>query len=299
MDARMGEEPQSTWLARALANPGISRFADAGGVPIHYLEWGSASPARPSLLFICGYRGHVRWWDFIAPLFSDRFHVAVMELSGMGDSGRRAEYTPECFVQDIVAVVRATAMQRPIGIAHSYGGARLMRTCSDFPQLFARVILVDSYVHFSQEGPVPEYPRIGSRRAYPDFATARARFRLSPEQPFANQLVADYVAAGSLRETEAGWIWKFDSNLPGGGPTESDGEALLAKIEIPVDCIYGEHSLVVNAARVQRMQSALRRGREPIEIPDAHHHIMFDQPIAMISVLQALLADQKKLADYR
>jgi pimeloyl-ACP methyl ester carboxylesterase len=290
VEKRTGGAPQSTWLARALANPGVSHLADADGVPIHYLEWGSAD-GRPSLLFISGYRAHVRWWDCIAPLFADRFHLVVMELSGMGDSGRRSLYTPDCFARDIVAVAKAAQLQQPIGIAHSYGGARLLRACSDLPQLCSRAIVVDSYVHFADEGPVPEYPRIGSRRVYPTFAEARARFRLSPEQTFANTELADYVAAGSLRETEGGWTWKFDVDLPGGGPTELDGAALLSKVIIPVDYIYGEHSLVTNAARARRIVAALPQARQPIEIPDAHHHVMFDQPVATISVLQALLAD--------
>lgn len=195
VDTRSGAAPESTWLARALANPGVEHFADADGVPIRYLEWGSAD-GRPSLLFVPGYRAHARWWDCIAPLFADRFHIVVMELSGMGDSGRRALYAPDCFVRDIVAVANTAQLQQPIGIGHSYGGARLLRTCSEFPQLFSRAIVVDSYVHFIDEGPVPEYPRLGSRRAYPDFATARSRFRLSPEQAFADDKLADYVAAG-------------------------------------------------------------------------------------------------------
>lgn len=65
-------------------------------------------------------------------------------------------------------------------------------------------------------------------------------------------------------------------------------------MSIPVDYIYGEHSLVVNAARARRIVATLPRARNAIEIPDAHHHIMFDQPVALISVLQALLADHKQ-----
>jgi pimeloyl-ACP methyl ester carboxylesterase len=291
----MGAEPQSTWLRRAMANPGASRFADADGVPIHYLEWRddeTHADTRPCLLFITGYRAHVRWWDCIAPLFADRFHVVVMELSGMGDSGRRPVYSAHNFVRDITAVVTAAKLHTPIGIGHSYGGACLLLACGEFPHLFSRAIVVDSYVHFADEGPVPQYPQSGRGSVYPTFAAARARFRLLPEQPIANKELADYIAAGSLSETDAGWAWKFDRGLPGGGPTDLDGMAMLAQVVVPVDYVYGEHSLVANAARARRIVSGLRNARQPIEIPDAHHHIMLDQPIAMISVLQALLADK-------
>ncbi|MDB6061026.1 MAG: hypothetical protein JWM78_1129 [Verrucomicrobiaceae bacterium] len=284
-------EATDSWFARALANPGVARSADADGTPISYLEWGSAD-GRPSLLFVAGYRAHVRWWDFIAPLFAEQFHVVVMELSGMGDSGHRGNYPAEIFLKDIGAVIQHANLLKPIGIGHSYGGSRLLRACSDYPQWFKRVIVVDSYMHFAEQGPLPEYPRLGSRRPYATAAAARERFRLSPEQPIAAAQIIDYVAAASMRETPDGWMWKFDLDLPGAGPTELDGAAVLARIETPVNYIYGERSLVVSAKRARRIVDAIASAGAAIEIPDAHHHIMFDQPVALIGVLRALLANE-------
>jgi pimeloyl-ACP methyl ester carboxylesterase len=39
------------------------------------------------------------------------------------------------------------------------------------------------------------------------------------------------------------------------------------------------------------MYELLGRNSPIIEIPDAYHHVMLDQPIALITALRALLAD--------
>lgn len=211
-----GTAPTPAWLTQNLARPGATQHAHSGEVELRYLEWGSADDDRPGLLLIAGYRAHVRWWDFIAPIFADRFHVVVMEFSGSGDSGHRSHYRSEDYVGDILAVIEHSRLSQAIGIGHSYGGSRMLRACADHPGLFERAIVVDSYVHFAEWGPVIESPRVGSKRGYPDRETGMARFRLSPEQPIAYPALADHIAAGSLREQDGAWRWKFDLNLPGG-----------------------------------------------------------------------------------
>src|SRR3546814_3356341 len=46
-------------------------------------------------------------------------------------------------------------------------------------------------------------------RIYPDFATARGRYKLSPPQQVGEPFLFDYMAYHSLRRVEGGWSWKF------------------------------------------------------------------------------------------
>jgi pimeloyl-ACP methyl ester carboxylesterase len=48
-------------------------------------------------------------------------------------------------------------------------------------------------------------------------------------------------------------------------------------------------SVVLSTERAQRIASSVSRVRGPIIVPQAHHHIMLDQPLQLISVLRALL----------
>src|SRR4030042_1829872 len=62
-------------------------FVDAGGCPIHYLDWGDTG--APGLVLIHGGAAHAHWWSFLAPLFPYPWRGAAPGLSGHGGSGRR------------------------------------------------------------------------------------------------------------------------------------------------------------------------------------------------------------------
>jgi pimeloyl-ACP methyl ester carboxylesterase len=64
---------------------------------------------------------------------------------------------------------------------------------------------------------------------------------------------------------------------------------LFAQIQVPVDFICGEFSLVVPGDLAIRIGAALRDGRGPIVIPSAYHHVPVDQPLALAATLRALL----------
>ena len=83
--------PAPEWFRWTLSCPKQSRHVVVEDCPIHYLFW----PAEPTtaigrgLLFVHGGGAHANWWSFIAPYFTRYFRVAAIDLSGMGDSGRR------------------------------------------------------------------------------------------------------------------------------------------------------------------------------------------------------------------
>ena len=151
-----------------------------------------------------------------------------------------------------------------------------------------RAIVIDSWLRFPEHDPIPVPFRSGARRAYPDYQSARARFRLSPPQPASLPQLVEYVARHSLHETADGWRWRFDPNLPF-APIELDGPSMLSQVAVPVDVIYGECSTIVNAWRATETVTALPHGRGPLEIPHAFHHIMLDQPLALVNTLRRLL----------
>jgi pimeloyl-ACP methyl ester carboxylesterase len=84
-------------------------------------------------------------------------------------------------------------------------------------------------------------------------------------------------------------VWKFDPNLPGIAAREGNMRQLLSAVDTPVDYVYGECSSLVDAGRAQRIVGALPCGRGPFAVPNGHHHVMLDQPIALISTLRKLL----------
>jgi pimeloyl-ACP methyl ester carboxylesterase len=283
--------PADPWFGAALAKPSASRYASVHGVRLHYRCWSMERADLPVLVLLHGFRAHARWWDFIAPFFADQYRVIAPDFSGMGDSELRATYDSGTFAADITGLLEVLDLADVTAVGHSYGGSRLLRACADAPHLVRHAVLVDSYVLFDGEAG-PSLPRklLGSR-SYSDFASAYARYRLMPDQSNALPFLVDYIARHAMHETTDGWRWKFDPDMTATGYREQDGEALLARIGIPVDFIHGQHSAVVTAERAARTVAGLPKGRGPITIPYGQHHLMLDQPLALVSTLRALLAE--------
>ena len=277
------------WFRWALDQPGESRRVEVDGVSLHYLGWSLADTAKPVLLLVHGQRSHARWWDFIAPFFAADYRVIALDLSGMGDSDARSTYRPGQGAHDIVALLRALELESVVAVGHSMGGVRLLRACADAPELFERLVIIDSYVVFADGNHPSDPPGLRGNRIYPDLETALGRYRLLPEQPGNLPYALAHIARHAVRQTESGWRWKFDPDMPGGLAYEEDGDVFLPEVTKPVCVVYGEASAVGDAALAQRIVRKLPRGQGPIGVPGGHHHLMIDQPVALIALLRALL----------
>ncbi len=280
------------WFTKAVAAPSESRFVDVDGTPIHYLAWNLADANKPGLLFAHGFRAHARWWSFVAPFFLSRFRVIALDFSGMGDSGWRERYEPMTFSRDIVGVLQHAGLSRATLVGHSFGGSRVARTCAEFPEHVERAVIIDSYVRLPEiehRLPPPLEPR--AKKLYPTFEAARARFRLVPEHNAAEPYVLDYIAEHSIRPLDGGFVWKFDESfMPRSVHEDPEGVVrMLARIQCPVTYMYGDQSVIVTRALAHAIVKRLAQGHGPIAIPQSHHHVMLDQPLALVAALKGAL----------
>ena len=275
---------------RAAERPASDHDALVRGGRLHYRAWSRG--VGPLLLLVHGFRGHSHWWDWIAPAFADHYDVVAMDLSGMGDSAWRTSYEPDCFALDILGLIDHLGAGPAVVVGHSFGGGSLLRACAidsetTLPHRIAHAIVVDTWVRLQGQPTIDGGP-LGGRRHYADYATARSRFRLEPPQPVLDDAMLDHLARHSLREVDGTWRWKFDPDLA--GPPSQDGRALLRRIRHRTDIVYGESSVIVNRERAEACVAEVRRGRGPFAVPRAGHHLMLDEPAALIATLRALLA---------
>jgi pimeloyl-ACP methyl ester carboxylesterase len=276
------------WLLDALRRPGNSRFVEVDGVRLHYLVWGEDRTDKPLLVLVHGLRAHAHWWDAVAPSLADDYRVVVPDLSGMGDSDGRSNYVG-AYSRDLIGVIECLNAGPVIVVGHSYGGSRVLQACGLRPELFQRLILVDTFVALDGE-PLPEDPSRRTHRVYATMDQAVARFRLLPDQPAIDPRLLNHLALHSLRAIEGGFVWKFDQNLPPVMLREGNIGALLPGLSVPVDYVYGERSALIDVGRARRIVDRFGQGRRPIIIPNGHHHLMLDQPIALVRALRALLS---------
>ena len=288
-----GERPPApAWFDAALAHePEVSRV-DVEGAGIETLTWGERG--KPGLVLLHGNGAHARWWSFIAPYFAADYRVAALSWSGMGGSDHRATYRVETFVEEILAVAAATGASEagpPLVVAHSFGGFTMMAAAASHGAEMRAAVIVDTpFRGVGEEGGRPPNATMRPHKIYPTLAEALARFRLAPPQGCENLFIADYIARGSLIDVPGGWSWAFDPFLWARFEV-GDARQLLNNPGCPVGLIWGENSMLMKPDRVAAMRAELPAGSPAIGIPDAEHHVMIDQPLALVSALRGLFAN--------
>ena len=90
------------WFKEALSIKKIEKSINVEGGLISYQQWGDES--KPGIVLVHGSGSHSHWWDFIAPLLLEDFQVSAIDLSGMGESHHREDYSPELYAQEILSV---------------------------------------------------------------------------------------------------------------------------------------------------------------------------------------------------
>jgi pimeloyl-ACP methyl ester carboxylesterase len=270
------------WFRRALDLRPEHREIEVAGATIHYRAWGE--PAAEAVVLVHGGGAHSGWWDHIAPLIGGR--TIAVDMSGHGDSGWRDTYGLTQWAEEVAAVIAAEQLDRPVVVGHSMGGWVAVAMGVHHSAMLRSLVVIDSPLNDQP----PEEQRLRDRRrptrVYPSGADAITRFRTLPEQAVLLPYIVANVAGQSMREVEGGWTWKFDPNLFGRRSKHRD---LLPNLTLPMVLIRCEHGLV-SAEMATRIVNLHSDGIPVVDLPDAGHHPMFDQPLSLVTAIRTLLA---------
>jgi pimeloyl-ACP methyl ester carboxylesterase len=284
-------DPDSTapgWFVGALATPREHHYTEVSGCRISYWRWGRGG--TPGVILVHGGGAYAGWWDHVAPwLVAEGRCVVALDLSGHGDSGHRQDYCLENWAEEMLAVAEQAELEGPSVLAgHSLGAWSTVVAAAEHPDLVAGLILMDCRITDPPPDEVNESVArpVRAPRIYPTLDEALDRYRPEPAQAGNLPFVMSHLAAGSIRQVEGGWTWKFDPRVL---VQRRPGALALRKVTCPVAIIRGEQGLVTPAI-LDEMQTALG-GRAPvIDVPLAGHHLMLDQPLSLVTALRAVLA---------
>ena len=166
---------------------------------------------------------------------------------------------------------------------------------AEFADEIAGAVMIDPPVFAPQNPRTPPPPRPArARRVDPSLSAVVARFRLIPPQPCANLFILDFIARRSAAETvdaegRPGFALSFD---PGFFEKSKriDPAPMLKAAGAPLAVVRGERSRLFGAPDAAYLMSLIPPGSPYVEIPEAEHHVMIDQPLAFVAALRALLA---------
>ncbi len=293
-----GQVPEApAWFQQALADEPERFEVRVAGAPIETLAWGRLGD--PGLLLLHGNGAHADWYSFIAPLLRGGRRVVAMSFSGMGGSGWRTQYSVAQWADEAMAVADAAGLFQaavlPTVVGHSFGGFPLMNAAARFGDRLARAVIVDTPLRPPSDAPGRSRRGTGttrSLRVYASLADALQRFRFLPPQGCDQPCIADVIARRGLKSVagpdgQPGWVWRFDPFLfrhfDFGRPYRD-----LRAARCPVTLVRGGRSRLITPELMALAVSLAPAGSPVLELPDADHHVMVDQPLAFAALLDGL-----------
>ena len=129
------------------------------GVQLEVLDWGGSG--RP-LIFLAGAGDTAHRFDSFAPQFTAKHHVYGITRRGSGASSKPApangNYAADHLGDDVLAVMQALHIERPVLVGHSIAGQELSSIGSRFPEKVSGLVYLDAATGFAFYDPA--HPRL-------------------------------------------------------------------------------------------------------------------------------------------
>jgi pimeloyl-ACP methyl ester carboxylesterase len=263
---------------------------------------GDGSPAL--LCHATGFHGWV-WSPLAAGLTG--FRRWAPDLRGHGDSTAPEPLTMAWngFADDVLAVVDALGLDRPVGIGHSKGGAALLLAEQRRPGTFAGLWLYEPVV-FPTVRPVDlpeEHPlAVGALRRRDVFGSVEeAVDHFASKPPFDvldPAVLRAYVEHGFVRAADGVALKcrpEVEAQVYRMGVTH-DGFAHLGEVRCPTTVARGAVSGFGPAAVAERIAEALPQGRF-VEYPDLGHFGPLEAPARLAAAVREAFGAATPSAD--
>lgn len=191
------------------------------GLTVHVLEWAGPPQSTTTIALVHGFLDFAYGWHEVAPVLAQHHHVIALDLRGHGDSdriGAGGYYHFLDYVADIDEVIARLAHPKVVVVGHSMGGSVAWYWAGTRPERPAAIALLEGL------GPADDSAvDLGERTATWITSWQRARTRWKPmasidaaverlckHDPLLKKDLARRLAVEGTRQTEGGWVWKFD-----------------------------------------------------------------------------------------
>jgi pimeloyl-ACP methyl ester carboxylesterase len=259
-----------------LADPD-SRFAEAGGVKVHYKTAGSGSTA---FVLLHGFGASLFSWNRVKEPLGALGSVLAFDRPAFGLTERPLEwagpnpYSPDKQVEITAAMLDRMGTERGILMGHSAGGTIAMLTALRYPERVRALILVDPAVYAGGGAPgwikpllgTPQARRIGPLLVRSIQSRGEDIIRSAWHDP---GKITPGIIEGYRKPLKAhDWdraLWEFtlasqESRLP----------ERLGELKMPVLVITGDDDRIVPTAQSVRLANELPNA-ELMVVPDCGH----------------------------
>ena len=287
----------TTWRAES-DNPPIGRFAEGGGLRIHYTDQGQGRP----LILVHG--ASTSLLDFHAsiagPLVS-RYRVIALDRPGHGYSERPADAWPTPLAQARIVhgLAEGLGLERPILVGHSWAGSLVLAYLLAYPDEAAGAVLLAGGTH-PWEGGVAWYndlagiPVLGSLFAY---TLGGALGPLAIDGGIAEVLSPDPVPDGYRSRTGVDLSLRPRTFLANAedvrrlSPFLAEQRAGYSRIQVPLLLITGDGDDLVPAwNHADRLILEAPKARQVV-IPGAGHGLHHSRGDLVVGLIEDFVAE--------
>ncbi len=202
--------------------PVASLAVPVPGGRLGVVRLGVAPPGAPVVLALHGITANSRGWLAVAAALAGRAELVAVDLRGRGASrSLPGPYGFAAHTGDVLAVLEALALERPVLVGHSLGAFLAAHIAARHPERLGAVLLVDGGL------PLPR----AVQPADPQAADAQPADPRALEQGALAPALARFALRFASREECVAW-WRRHPAL---GGDDVDAETLAA---------YAEHDLI-------------------------------------------------------
>ena len=253
---------------------------------LHFLEWNPDAPLTVILLH--GNSANAWWWQWVANEFPNDLRLLALDMRGHGDSEwvKPPAYKPHDYAGDLANFISEEVREeRPIVVGHSMGGVVTLAFASRYAELARGLVVIDTAV-VSSRGRDRFLHRLKALPTviYPDLETAKARYRLMPNEGEIHRDRVLAIAEKSLMPAESGgYTLKFDRECFFGGDGLNVMDTIRA-LRIPTLLVRAEKSRIMTQESSEAAAASNTHVRLMV-IAGAHHHVILEKPAECARVI--------------
>ena len=230
--------------------PDTEGFIERGGVKVGYEVFGAGEPAI--LLLTSWAIVHARQWKAQVPYLARHFQVITVEGRGNGRAdrpGTAEAYRDREYVDDAIAVLDATGVDRAVVVGLSVGGRHALQLAAWYPERAAGVVAIGAAL------PWPMPPGFDETRdTYEGWGKANRHYWLADYRGWVEFFMSQvFTEPHSTKPHEDGVAWGLDTTaetllltVPAvGEPAAADAEAICRQVRCPVLIVHGDQDGIV------------------------------------------------------
>jgi pimeloyl-ACP methyl ester carboxylesterase len=276
--------------AKRAAVPAGLTYVDAAGIRTRYRQWGTTGSP---IVLVHGFVESADSWSRLGPVLAARHRVYALDLTGWGYSERRGPYNAEHDAEQVLGLIDALHLDRPVLVGHSTGAAVIAAAALRDPSRIGGLVFLDGDGLNTGAGSGSGGPRLLPN----PYRTTL--LRLAVRSDWLIRTIYDAQCGPACPRLDRAGIeqWRRPLQVPGAehGLWQMKGIvglpasriAMLGRLRMPKAVIYGSDDDVFS--RSSPYETARRIGAPPpAVIPGARHLSMISSPAQVAAAIEAM-----------